>query len=163
MSAAPVGPYLPNSSLVVQAWLGQRVPGVVPAQVATRLPRTLTSWAAEGFAQVTIIPTPAEVDIPIRHAFAQIDAWAVALSPDGSVAPKPPVNLAWRLANLIVRATEDDTQRLGGFGRPVELPVDYVGARVQAAYLMTEPSEVPDDPAGYARVTFDLALDWARI
>lgn len=163
MSAAPVGPYLPNSSLVVQAWLGQRVPGIVAGQVSTRLPRELTAWAAEGFVQVTIIPTPAEVDIPVRHAFAQIDAWAVALSPDGSVAAKPPVNLAWRLANLIARATEDDTQRLGGFGRQVTLPVDYVPARVQAAYLMTEPSEVPDDPAGYARVTLDLALDWARI
>lgn len=163
MSALPAGPYLPNSSLVVAAWIGQRVPGIAPAQVATSLPRDLTTWASEGFVQVTIVPTPAEVDVPIRHAYAQIDVWAVRLKPDGSASAKPPVNLAWRLANLIARACEDDTQRIGGFGRPVTLPVDYVSARVQAAYLQTEPSEVPDDPSGYARVTFDLALDWARL
>jgi hypothetical protein len=163
MSTLPAGPYLPNSSLVVSAWLGQRVPGIVPAQVATRLPRNLSTWADEGFVQVTIVPTPAEVDIPLRHAYAQIDAWAVRLNADGSAGAKPPVNLAWRLANLIARACEDDVQRVGGFGREVALPADYLAARVQAAYFQTEPSEVPDDPSGYARVTFDLALDWARL
>lgn len=159
----PAGPYLPNSSLVVQAWLAQRVPGLVAAQVASRLPKDASAWESEGFVQVTIIPTPAEVDIPVRHAFAQVDAWAVALKPDGSPSARPPVQKAWRLTSLIERATEDDTQRIGGFGRPVTLSGDYVGARVQAAYMMTEPAEVPDDPSGYARVTFDLALDWARI
>lgn len=163
MSTVPAGPYLPNSSLVVQAWIGQRVPGIVSSQVASRLPRDNAAWAAEGFVQVTIVPTPAEVDIPVRHAYAQVDAWAVALASDGSVSSKRPVNLAWRLANLIVRATEDDTQRVGGFGREVTLPPDYVSARVQAAYVQTEPAEIPDDPSGYARVSFDLALDWARL
>lgn len=159
----PVGPYLPNSALVACAWLAQRVPGLVEAQVATRLPKDTSKWVDEGFAQVTIVPGSAEVDIPVRHPVVQVDAWAVALKPDGSVDPKPPMGKAWRLANLIYRAMEDDVQRLGGFGRPVTLPASYTAARVQAAYPMTEPAEVPDDPAGYARVTFDFALDWARI
>jgi hypothetical protein len=70
---------------------------------------------------------------------------------------------ATRLAELVTRATEDEIQRAGGFGRPVDMPANYLAARVQAAYPVTEPSEVPDDPSGYGRVTFDLALDWARI
>ncbi len=163
MSPIPAGPYLPTSALVVVAWLGQRVPGVAAAQVATRLPREMSAWADEGFVQVTIIPGVAEVDVPVRHAIAQIDAWGVNLSTDGSATARPAVMKATRLAELIVRATEDATQRIGGFGRPVTMPASYAAARVQAAYPMTEPSEVPDDPSGYGRVTFDLALDWARI
>lgn len=158
--AIPAGPYLPTSALVAVAWLGQRVAGLVPAQVATRLPRDVTTWADAGFVQLTIIPGAAEVDIPVRHAIVQVDAWGVNVASDGSAGTKPAVNKATRLAELVYRATLDDVQL---FGRPVTMPVNYGAARVQAAYPMTEPSEVPDDPSGYARVTFDLALDWARI
>jgi len=164
MSPIPAGPYLPTSALVVVAWLGQRVPGLAPGMVATKLPREISAWADAGFVQVTIVPMPAEVDVPVRHALAQIDAWGVNLKADGSGDMKPPGAKATRLAELIMRATEDDVQRAaGGFGRPVDMPANYLAARVQAAYPSTEPSEVPDDPSGYGRVTFDLALDWARI
>ena len=164
MSPIPAGPYLPTSALVVVAWLSQRVPGLAPGMVATKLPREISAWADAGFVQVSVIPTPAEVDVPVRHALAQIDAWGVNLKADGSGDMKPAVAKATRLAELIVRATEDDVQRAaGGFGRPIEMPANYLAARVQAAYPSTEPSEVPDDPSGYGRVTFDLALDWARI
>lgn len=162
--AIPAGPYLPTSALVVVAWLGQRVPGLVAAQSATKLPRELSEWADAGFVQVTIVPGSAEVDVPVRHALAQIDCWGVTVRSDGSATAKPAVMKATRLAELIVRATEDDVQRAaGGFGRPVTMPANYLAARVQAAYPLTEPSEIPDDPSGYGRVTFDLALDWARI
>lgn len=163
MSPIPAGPYLPTSALVAVAWIGQRVPGIVAGQVATRLPRDFATWVDEGFVQVTIIPAAAEVDVPVRHAIAQIDAWGANVSTDGSSAAKPAVMKATRLAELIVRATEDATQVIGGFGRPVTMPANYAAARVLAAYPMTEPSEVPDDPSGFGRVTFDLALDWARI
>jgi len=160
VSPIPAGPYLPTSALVVVAWLGQRVPGLTDAMVATKLPREISDWADAGFVQVTIIPGAAEVDVPIRHAIAQIDAWGINLKTDGSASAKPAVAKATRLAELIVRATEDDVQ---AFGRPVTMPANYLAARVQAAYPMTEPSEIPDDPSGFGRVTFDLALDWARI
>lgn len=164
MSPIPAGPYLPTTALVAVAWLGQRVPGLTDAMVATKLPRELATWADAGFVQVTIIPGVAEVDIPVRRGIAQIDAWGINLASDGSAQPKPAVAKATRLAELIMRATEDDVQRAaGGFGRPVTMPTNYLAARVQAAYPMTEPSPVPDDPSGYGRVTFDLALDWARI
>lgn len=161
MMPIPAGPYLPTTALVAVAWLGQRVPGIAAAQVATRLPRDLVTWLDEGFVQATVIPAAAEVDSGARRrGIVQIDAWGANAATDGSVTAKPAVMKATRLAELIVRATEDAVQ---SFGRPVTMPANYAAARVLSAYPMTEPSEVPDDPSGFGRVTFDLALDWARI
>lgn len=157
----PAGPYLPTAALVAVAWVGQRVPGITPAMTSTKLPRDLTKWADAGFAQVTIVPGLTEVDSGgRRRATAQIDAWGIYLAGDGSAQPKPGVGKATRIAELIIRACEDDVQ---AFGRPVVLPDDYLNARVLAAYPMTDPSPVPDDPSGFGRVTFDLALDWVRL
>lgn len=164
MMPIPAGPYLPTSALVAVAWLGQRVPGIVAGQVATRLPRDLATWLDEGFVQVRTIPGAAEVDSGARRrGIAQIDAWGANAATDGSASAKPAVMKATRLAELIIRATEDAVQSVGGFGRPVTMPANYAAARVLSVYPMTEPSEVPDDPSGFGRVTFDLALDWARI
>lgn len=156
----PTGPYLPNSSLVAVAWLSQRVPGLTDAMVSTKLPRDLAKWADEGFVQVTIIPGSFEVDSGgRRRTVAQIDAWGIYAATDGSAQPKPGVNKASRLAELIVRACEEDVQV---FGRPVTMPGDYLPARVLSVYPTTDPSPVPDDPSGFGRVTLDLALDWVR-
>lgn len=160
MTPAPAGPYYPTGALVAVAWLGQRVAGLVPSMVATKLPRDVATWADNGFVQATIIPGSAEVDIPVRHAIVQLDFWGVNLAADGSASVRPAVNKANRLAELVFRACEDDAQ---SFGKAVTMPANYLAARVQAGYLLTEPAEVPGDPAGYGRVTFDLALDWARI
>lgn len=163
MTPIPAGPYLPTSGLVVMSWLGG-VDGLNPGMVATSLPRDRSVWADAGFVQVTILPSAAGVDSgDTRHAYVQIDAWAVRLEANGiDVSPKRPVARAMRLAELIMHGMEDDEQR-ARFGRPVTLPADYIPARVLAAYPMTEPSDIPDDPTGYARATFDFALDWARI
>lgn len=163
MSPIPAGPYLPTGALVVTAWLGQCVAGLAPSMVATALPRDLSTWADLGFVQVTILPSAGAVDSgDTRHAYAQIDAWGVATASDGSVTSKPSALKATRLAELIVRACEDDAQR-AYFGKPVTMPANYAPARVLVAYPATEPSLITDDPSGYGRVTFDLALEWARI
>jgi hypothetical protein len=163
VSPIPAGPYLPTGALVVVAWLGQCVDGLTSGMVATSLPRDLTTWAEAGFVQVTMMPSAAGVDSgDTRHAYAQIDAWGIATASDGSVTSKPSVGKATRLAELIIRGCEDDAQR-DHFGKPVTLPADYLPARVLVAYPVTEPSPVPDDPSGYGRVTFDLALEWARL
>ncbi len=161
MMATPAGPYLPTGALVAVAWLGQRVPGLAPAMVATSLPRDLTTWGDAGFVQVTVIPGGYDVDSgATRRTLAQIDAWGVNVSADGSAQSRPAVFKATRLAELILRASEDDIQ---SFGRPVEMPANYLPVRVLAAFPTAEPSPVPDDPSGYGRVTFDFALDWARL
>jgi len=156
----PAGPYLPTGALVAVGWIGSRVPGITDAMVSTKLPRDIATWGELGFVQITVIPGSIEIDSGgRRRTTAQIDAWGVTMRADGSASSKPAVGKATRLAELILRACEDDVQ---SFGRPVEMPDDYLAARVLAAYPLTDPSPVPDDPSGYGRVTFDLALDWVR-
>lgn len=157
----PAGPYLPTAGLVAQAWLAQRVEGLTSSMVASQLPRDVTAWVDNGFVQVTVVPGAARVDSgEARGTLVQVDCWAVTVGTDGSVAAKPPVNRALRLAELILRACDDDVQ---DFGRPVNMPANYLPARVLAVYPSTDPSEVPGDPGGYARVTLDLRVDWARL
>lgn len=159
MSPAPVGPFYPTNALVAVAWIGQRVPGISSSQVATRLPTAFATWADEGFVQVTIITGTPDIDTGIRKPLAQVDCWAATVDAAGNVSTKQPTGKANRLAELIRTATELPSAE---YGKPVTMPANYAGAIVLSAYPLTEPVEVPDDPSGYARVTFDLALDWAR-
>jgi hypothetical protein len=150
----PVGPYLPTNGLVVMSWLGQRVTGIVPAQVAGSLPDDRTKWVDEGFVQVTEIPgARADIDLPqARKPIVQVDFWACNIA-----GAKPPWHKAARLVELLRSAVE-----VQPYGAPLVLPAGYLGARVQAAYFLDEPSAVRDDPSGYARFTADLAVDWVR-
>lgn len=154
MSPVPAGHYYPTNALVAVAWLGQRVAGLAPGMVATRLPRDLGAWAEIGFVQATVVSGTPDVDVPIRRPLVQIDAWAH--SPDGV---KPPVNKAARLAELVRVATELPSAK---YSSPVEMPANYAGAIVLSAYVVTEPYEVTDDPSGFARISLDLVLEWAR-
>jgi len=157
----PAGPYPPTNELVAVAWLSQRVAGLTAAIVGTGLPKDTTKWADTGFLQVQALPSgTAEVDLPIRRPRLQLDGWATANTDGTSSSIKPPWNLANRLLELVRIATED--AQTGYYGRPVDLPANYTAARVQAAYFITEPERVLDDPSGYARFTVDLALDWVR-
>ncbi len=159
MSPAPVGPFLPTNALVAVAWAGQRVPGLTASMVATRLPRGFTTWADAGFVQMTPITGAPNVDIPVRRPVMQVDCWAVTVDAQGAVSKKQPVHKANRLAELIRDATER-SEALDG--RPLAMLDNYLAARVLSAYLLSEPVEVPGDESGYARVTFDLQIDWAR-
>jgi hypothetical protein len=147
-------PYLPNDELVAIAWLSQRVPGLAASMVATTLPKKPADWP-DGFVQVQGIGGTADVDVSVRRSpFLQVDFWA---APVGA-SVKPPWNRANLLAQMAVSATEEQT-----YGRPVILPAGYIGARVQAAYFADLPSRVNDDPSGYARLTANLVIDWARL
>ena len=66
---------------------------------------------------------------------------------------------AARLAELVRVATELPTAK---YSTPVAMPANYAGAIVLSAFVVTEPYEVPDDPSGFARVSLDLVLEWAR-
>lgn len=154
MNPALVGPFAPTSELVAVAWLGQRVDGIAPGQVATTLPKDPASWADEGFVQAQALPG-GQVDIytHIRMPVVQVDYWAA--TPKSN---KPAWHKANRLAELVRIATEDAQV----FGRAVILPADYDGARVLAVYPASDPTRVNDDPSGYARYTQDLAIHWVR-
>lgn len=150
--SAPVGPFNPTNELVAVAWLGASVPGIAAGQVATALPKDVTAWADQGFVQVTAIAGRApNIDVPLRHPVFQLDFWA---NTPNSL--KPPWNLANRLAELVRVATE----AWPNYGKTVTVKDGYLPARIQAVYLISEPSRVPDDPSGFARYTADLAIDW---
>lgn len=160
MSADIAGPFYPTDELVGIAWLSQRVPGLHAGMVATTLPRPSAElgsvpWVEQGFVQVQAISTGRSlVDIPVRRPVLQVDCWAA--TPVSS--SKVPWNKAARLVELIRVATEDDTR----FGQPVDMPVNYLGARVQAAYIGIDPTRETGDPSGFARFSLGLALDWVR-
>lgn len=152
------GPFLPTNELVAVAWLSQRVPGIVAGQVATTLPSSPAAWAAEGFVQVQSIGGIPDVELPVRHPLMQVDFWAASVDASGTVSSKPPWNKANRLAELVRAAIEDGQE----YGKPVTLPADYLGARVLAVILISEPMRMSGDPSGYAHYSADLALDWVR-
>lgn len=159
MSPLPVGPYPPNNDLVAVAWLSQRVAGLSANIVGPSLPKDTTKWADTGFLQVQSIPSGApDIDIPVRRPRLQLDGWATANTSGTASSIKPPWNLANRLLELVRIATED--AQTGYYGKAVILPAGYSPVRVQAAYLISEPMRVPDDPSGFARFTADLAIDW---
>ena len=160
MSPLPSGPYPPTNELVAVAWLGQNVTGLSSTIVGTGLPKDTTKWADTGFLQVTALPSGVpDVDVPVRRPRLQLDGWATANTSGTASSIKPPWNLANRLLELVRVATED--AQTGKYGAEVTMPANYSPARVLAAYLITEPTRVLDDPSGYARFTADLALDWA--
>lgn len=156
----PAGPYLPNSDLVAVAWLVARVAQLDEQIVGNTLPKDTTKWAATGFLQVHSIPggRTADVDLPRRLPVLQLDAWGTTTGAASS-SNKPVWNRAWRLIELVREATE--AAQTGHYGEPLEmLKPNYRPVRVQSAYLLNEPGRVDDDPAGYAHVTADLAIDW---
>lgn len=155
--ARPGGVWPPTSEKVGEAWLGTRVAGVVPAQVGMTLPKDVSKWADSGFLQLTAIPnTLADVDLPQRRTpVFQLDSWGAK---PGSNQPQ------WSLANRnieLVRIATEDAQT-GYYGMPLDLGPDFGAVRVLAAYFISEPVRVEDDPSGYARFTVDLKLDWVR-
>lgn len=150
----PVGGYRPTNALVAVAWIGQHVEGVTPDMVATSLPRDLSTWAALGFVQVTILPRTADVNGLRRLPVVQVDAWAH--TPDNV---KPPVAKANGLAENVFAAASS----LERYGRTLTVKANYRNAYILGAYPLTEPAEVPGDPSGFARATFDMALDWAPL
>ena len=151
MSPLPAGPYLPTSDLVAVAWL-RGVAGLPAGGVATSLPSDATRWADEGFVQAQTVTGLADVDVPQwRRPLVQVDCWANAGASDS-----PPWNKAARLVELIRAGTE------GATGRTVDLGASYRPARVLSVYLESEPRRIEDDPAGFARFTLDLHVDWVR-
>lgn len=147
------GPLPPTNELVAIAWLSQRVPELNAGMVATSLPADTSTWADLGFVQVQALPGGApDIDLPIRKPLLQVDTWAVSPS-----SAKPPWAKANHIAELIRLAVEAQV-----YSSPVTLPGEYLDAVVLGVRLESEPLRMPGDPSGYARFTFDLAIDWTR-
>jgi hypothetical protein len=152
-------PHRPTSELVAVAWLTLYVPELPTSMVGTSLPKDTTKWADTGFLQVSSAPGGVpSVDLPVRHPILQLDAWATSNRDGQTSSVKPPWHLAAQILEAVRIATEGP--QTGRYGRQIAVRENYLNVRVQAAYLVTEPAKVTDDPSGYAHFTADLAIDW---
>lgn len=139
---------LPNSEIVVVAWLKANVP-YLGGRVATALPTTEN--AEQGFVTVAVVGGTPENYVGWRLPVVSIDCWA--MNPDSG---RPLWNLAAQAAEQIRGAVLEH----GTVGRPVELLPAYRPARVESAMLRTEPQRVRGDAANWAHFTMDVEFRW---
>lgn len=148
-------PFRVNADLVGVAWVSG-ISGISPAQVATTLPEDNASWSASGFVELTVVGGSPGIDTPIRHSVFQVDAWAS--NPNSS---KAPWGKAFTLAELVVTGAYPLNPLLAA--RNLVMPAAFGSARVMSAVVLSEPRRIENDEASYARVTFDLQLNWAEV
>ena len=157
------GIYYPTPELVAEAWIGQRVPELVPAQVAGSLPADPSTWtqfgtkASNGRGFITCVAIPGSrpnPHVPIRATVVEVNSWAAF--PQSN---KPAWNVAAQNAEAIRNATEASTAK---YTTALTLSLaNYRSAIVLSAYLIDEPRRMANDPSGYARFAFYLEVDWA--
>lgn len=140
----------PSARKIAVAWL--RTLGL-DAGVGEELPADLDGWAAYGFVAVPIVAGGSPgVDVPMRNPVVQVDCWACR--PGSPVAP-------WgKAADL---AEQVMARALTGVTYPppqLVLPAGFAPARLLSLYPVTEPREIPNDGAGFARLEIDLALHY---
>ena len=146
-------PWLATNELVGIAWLGS-IPGLSTQMVATQLPADDTSWSATGFITIALVGGSPNIYLPVKQPVFQVDCYAVK---PGSNKP------LWAKANVLAETIRYATLQRTGFNRLLTLTagnVSYPPARVQTAYLATEPRRRFGDIGDYALYGFDLAVEW---
>lgn len=136
----------PGARKVAAAWLA-----TLGLQAATgeELPADLDSWSEHGFVCVPVVAggSPGR-HVAMRNPVLQIDCWACRPGSDVS-----PWGKASDLAEQVIDQSFNDARQqralhIDGFERVL----------LRSAYALTEPREIPNDGAGFARMTFDLSL-----
>ncbi|MEU1787113.1 hypothetical protein ABZ553_14810 [Streptomyces sparsogenes] len=142
-----------NTELVAVAWL-QGAAGVEPGQVATTLPKDVSTWATNGFVQVPMaVGGSPQLHYALREPVVQVETFAV--NPNSG---RPPWGKAASLFELLVDATFDEAR----MQRTLTLPSD-LQACVMTAHFLTEPRRMPNDDSSYARYAADLQLHWISL
>lgn len=143
------GTYHPSHELVACAWLNTL--GLPADGIDTDLPRDPADWATQGFIQVTAVGGSPNIDVAVYQPAVQVDVWCTRVDSE-----LPPWNQAGNLAGQLVAATYDAANA----NVSPTLPAAFRPVRVLSAFPLSEPRRILDDPAGFARVGFDLALRW---
>jgi hypothetical protein len=147
----------PNGELVAQAWLAAYA-GFPSGQLAGSIPDPVKSpWPGNGFVLVrALVGGGVDATLPERRvSILQVDFLGTRSTHDTF---RPLWGVAMDLAECVRVATFAGVQ---GYGKSLDMPVaGYRPARALAAYLLTEPVRVEDDPSGYARMTTNLSLAW---
>lgn len=144
-------PHLPTNELVAVTWL-KTLPGLPANSVNTTLPADVSTWAENGFVQVTLAGGSPDMYTPQNQPVFQIDCWAT--NPNSE---KPPWGKANNLAEII-KATVYDKSVWG----PLTMPATHENVRVLGSVAQTEPRRVLSDEARFACYTIDLQLFWVR-
>lgn len=150
-----------NNGLVARSWISA-IPLVAaltapsPAPVGLTVPADPTSWADSGFIQVLTTGGSPNPEYRLRQPVVTVITWATKIG-----SKKPPWATAGRLAEYVLAACYSEHQireilaiSAGG--------ITYPSAQVIEVLALSEPREVPGDPAGYARYTFDFELLWVQ-
>jgi hypothetical protein len=141
----------PTAGLVAEAWAADVID---PARLGLVLPAK-DSWAGREGYFVTRRVMPGSVshpDQPIALPVVTFDIWAANLN-----STKP----LWATAAVIAGMLHERTFT------PVATPEltmrkpGYRAVNLLEAQCVSEPSEVPEDPSGYAHIALDVAFDYA--
>lgn len=146
-------PFKPTDELVAKAWLTS-ISGLT-AGVAGNLPQDATSWADNGFVQITPIGGDQHLYFAQQDATLSVDTWAVNLN-----SSKPPWGMANALAEAIRAACLEDELTIQ---RLLTVGAGYSNARVKAAYCLGRPVKMRSDDASYAHYQFDMNFSWIEV
>lgn len=143
-----------STELVMLAWLST-IPGITASMVDTLLPTDTSTWQATGFVQVgpQFGGTP-HMYVPVRQPVVQLDTWGVN---ENQMEPN------WEIASQLAELVMDACYRNLSVNIPLTLRAGYRQARVTAAWPVTEPLRIRDDPQNYGHYELDIELAWVEI
>lgn len=147
----------PSHEQVTVAWV-LSLPETPAGTVATLLP-VLDKWVATGFCVVTGgIGGTDLLDAPLRRPVMQLDF----LASRGQGSSNPPWSEAFQAAEAVVECAEVDSPHRGDV--VLNLPHGFAPVEIRDVSVITGPRRAPvPDPAGHARVTMDIQVQWTRL
>lgn len=147
----PTAPFVPSPEEVVKAWATTLL-GWDAARMSTRLPASEVVEGPLGFTTLLSLGGSPERNQIIQAPVVRMDFWAKA-----SGSAKPQWGTAFNLAGLIPR--NDQPSHVAR----LETGASTFPVNLLAAFAITEPRKIENDPASYARVSLDLQTSWAII
>lgn len=153
-------PLRANAELVTAAYI-RLIVGAYNTAVGAVLqgpdPDGVIQWGSTGFVQFSTVSDPIDPYVPLRHSVVSLDVWAVN---QGS-SKKPPWNLAFAVAELIIDAQYDrSVNGTGDTHAVVSLPTGYPDARVTEFSTPSGPNRRPADPSDFAHVGMECTISW---
>lgn len=144
----------PNSELVAVTYIRSLSIGPsATSGVGTTLPEVTSSWI-DGYVVAQVVGGSSDIDVPSKHPLIQVDVYVPSIN-----SSKPQWGKAATIAADIVEklyAHDSTTQ-------PLVLGTNWKSVRVQTAYAVSEPRRISNDPAGHARYTVDVVLNWVTV
>lgn len=144
----------PNSELVIVTFIRSLSIGPsATSGVGTTLPEDTSSWS-DGFVQIQVVGGSSGLDTRSKHPLVQLDVYVPSIN-----SSKP----QWGKAATIAADIVEKLYALKSTGQELSLGATFKHARVQTAYAVSEPRRITNDPAGHARYTVDVTVNWVTV